>query len=73
MIKIHHICLGLVIFMLAGCSTYGVIDNPPKKTSDLAGYSWYNWSEGKHNHDLAILISFSGGGTRAAALAYAIL
>ncbi len=73
MINIHHFFPGLVIVTLAGCSTYGVIDNPPKQTSDLAGYSWYNWSEGKHNHDLAILISFSGGGTRAAALAYGVL
>jgi len=38
-----------------------------------SGYSWENWSRESHGSDLTVILSFSGGGTRAAALAYGVL
>lgn len=72
--NIRHFYVGLVFLLLAGCSSYGVIDNMPKKTvDDNTGYSWRNWSKGQHNDDLSIMLTFSGGGTRAAAVSYGVL
>lgn len=70
---IYHFLLGVAIVMLTGCSTYGVIDNSPKNNVDNTGYSWHTWAKTDHNDDLSIIVSFSGGGTRAAALSYGVL
>lgn len=64
-----------IILLLAGCSTYGVVDNEPLQTvSQGKGYSILSWEEtGSENQDVTLLLAFSGGGTRAAALAYGVL
>lgn len=64
----------LLMTLLTGCTSYGVIDNPPKQTiDDAAGYSFKGWNQGEHDDDITIMLSFSGGGTRAAALAYGVM
>lgn len=74
MTNICHFFVGLVFLILSGCSSYGVIDNKIKSTTDdESGYSWHSWSKGEHNDDLSIMLTFSGGGTRAAAVAYGVL
>jgi len=73
MLRVDKLCLGLVVFIMAGCTTYGVIDNPPKKTVDYDGYSWHSWAEEDTKDDITLILSFSGGGTRAAALSYGVL
>ena len=73
MLKFCQLCLGLVVFIMAGCTAYGVIDNPPKKTVDYDGYSWHNWAKEDTKNDITLILSFSGGGTRAAALSYGVL
>lgn len=64
---------GLVL--LAGCSTYGVVDNEPLQRVNLgSGYSILSWEEtGGSHQDIVLMLAFSGGGTRAAAFAYGVL
>ena len=67
--------LGLVLLLLSGCSSYGVIDNTRQTRADATdGYSIRSgggsaWGSG----DIGLMLAFSGGGTRAAALAYGVL
>lgn len=73
MLKI--LSLGLALLVVSGCASYGVVDNRPQKVADThQGYSIRSgggsgWGSG----DVALLLAFSGGGTRAAALAYGVL
>lgn len=59
----------------SGCASYGVVDNKPQTvTSTTAGYSIQSgggsgWGWG----DIALILAFSGRGTRAAALTYGVL
>jgi NTE family protein len=70
----HSVVFGLVLLLLGGCTTYGVVDNPPMQKIDLdAGYSWRALAEHRSDQDLVVMLSLSGGGTRAAALAYGVL
>lgn len=75
--KLRNLCSGFMLLSLAGCSTYGVIDNSAITTTpeeeETTGYSWANWSKRDQNQELNMLIGFSGGGTRAAALSYGVL
>ena len=64
----------LMFILLSGCAGTAVIDNTPlKQKSDNSGYSLTSWAKKSNNDDISLLISFSGGGTRAAALAYGVL
>ena len=74
MFRAHSIAYGLIVLLLGGCTTYGVIDNPPTEKIDPdAGYSWRALAKERRSNDLVVMLSFSGGGTRAAALAYGVL
>ena len=64
----------LALLLLDGCTRHGVIDNPPiAKIDDQMGYSWDAWAQTHNNQDIQLILSFSGGGTRAAAFAYGVL
>lgn len=74
MSHLYYLCFVLMALLLSGCNSYGVIDNTPKNIIDKdAGYSWRAWNKSEHNSDLTVMVSFSGGGSRAAALASDIL
>ena len=70
--------VGLGLLLLSGCSSYGVVDNRPlikPITADTTpSYSILNYArEERSSRDIVLTLAFSGGGTRAAALAYGVL
>ena len=69
--------LGLLgLLLLAGCASYGVVQNQPIARIDPgAGYSLqaYAAKQRRQSGELSLAVAFSGGGTRAAALSYGVL
>jgi NTE family protein len=66
----------LVLTLLGGCASYGVIVNEPKPAERTGPpYSLKTWADFKKERgdDITFILSFSGGGTRAAAMAYGVL
>lgn len=64
----------LVLLLTSGCASYGVIHNEPG--TDLSAgkpYSVETWAQSKKAEDFVFILTFSGGGTRAAAMAYGVL
>jgi NTE family protein len=62
--------------VLAGCTSYGVVQNQPLKAQQPAAvYSLASFAErqGRRSKELSVVLAFSGGGTRAAALSYGVL
>lgn len=60
----------------SGCTTFGVIDNEPQATSQnsannyaLKGYE----TATERSDELTLVLAFSGGGSRAAALSYGVM
>ncbi|MGB7299302.1 MAG: patatin-like phospholipase family protein [Burkholderiaceae bacterium] len=68
---------GLLSFiaMTAGCASYGVIENLPISNTETAKatYSLETLVDRSNRNENSLLLAFSGGGTRAAALAYGVL
>lgn len=63
-----------VALLLAGCASFQA--NPPlaQKYKPNQGYSFKPLQPGRNNSDkLFVILTFSGGGTRAAALAYGVM
>jgi NTE family protein len=72
MLKLLTVGFGLLL--LSGCASYGVIDNAALSDSTSAQpYSLRALSGKKGSGDIILTLAFSGGGTRAAALAYGVL
>lgn len=66
--------LGLGLLALSGCASYGVIDNEPKSGSGPTdSYSIRSGVGSRNAGDISFILAFSGGGTRAAALAYGVM
>jgi NTE family protein len=64
----------LLLVLLSACSSYGVIHNKP--IADVSAgepYSIKTWAQSKEASDYVFILNFSGGGTRAAAMAYGVL
>ena len=63
-----------LLLLLSGCVSYGVIDNAPLTESTVIdSYSIKSRSGKRGSGDIVLTLAFSGGGTRAAALAYGVL
>lgn len=68
------LALCIAILMLTGCATHGVIVNAPKGSTDAEdAYSIATVVNRKGSEEIVLLLAFSGGGTRAAALSYGVL
>ena len=70
--------IGCVVsfFLMAclGCANYGSIANSPSLGKNrLAGYSMIGAQNPEAFDDITLMLAFSGGGTRAAALSYGVL
>jgi NTE family protein len=65
---------GFALLVMSGCASYGVIDNVPEKgVVTHGGYSIRSSGGARRASDIALILAFSGGGTRAAALSYGVL
>ena len=66
---------GLLVLLLAGCATYGRIDNRPLAEAATAqpAYGMRQKAAEPRRDEVTLVLSFSGGGSRAAALAYGVL
>jgi NTE family protein len=64
----------LLLLLTSGCASYGVVHNPPGTGSEAAQpYSLKTWAADERSGDFIFILAFSGGGTRAAAMAYGVL
>ncbi len=69
----RRFCFSLVALTLAGCASHGVVQNVPQTGVAVEGsYSLETFSK-RSEGDLSLNLTFSGGGARAAALAYGVL
>jgi len=66
--------LALLVLTLSGCASQGVVENTSGVGADNAqAYSIKSFFEEWRTSDNALMLSFSGGGTRAAALSYGVM
>ncbi len=71
---LRFIFLGLFAILLAGCASYGKVENAPLAAAGgPAAYSLSTFQAQWRADQTAMMVAFSGGGTRAAALAYGVL
>ena len=62
------------LLALCGCASHGVIENVVRTNSEPGtGYSLLANAKLSSSEEIKILLTFSGGGTRAAAMAYGVL
>jgi predicted acylesterase/phospholipase RssA len=65
---------GLAFAVIAGCASFTPANPPLKEHRPGEGYHFEALKPGPNNTDgLFVIVTFSGGGTRAAALAYGVL
>jgi NTE family protein len=64
----------IVLLLFSGCASYGVVQNAPLPgTAGEQSYSIRTFMEDWRTDENALMLAFSGGGTRAAALSYGVL
>lgn len=72
--RVHNLGCWLVLLLISGCATYGKVENlqiPEPATSPE--YSLRSFAGTEKDSKLGLTLTFSGGGTRAAALAYGVM
>ena len=63
-----------LVLLVSGCTSIGVIDNQPlSKATTGETYSLGQGAARRGTGDISLVLAFSGGGTRAAALAYGVM
>ena len=64
----------IVLLLLSGCASYGVVQNTPLPgTTGEQSYSVRTFMKDWRTDENALMLAFSGGGTRAAALSFGVL
>jgi NTE family protein len=72
--NVRFLCICLVLLLTSGCASYGVIHNQPVASTDTGKpYALKTWAQSNEAADFVFILAFSGGGTRAAAMAYGVL
>jgi len=61
------------VLLLAACASSAPGNPPLEKYTPEAGYRFERLERGENSDELFVIVTFSGGGTRAAALAYGVL
>jgi len=70
----RDLCLALLLLWVGGCASYGVVENAPKlPPGEGQAYSLKAYQQHWRADENGVMLAFSGGGTRAAALAYGVL
>ena len=67
----HALLAGLLL--LASCASFTPHNPPLARYSPESGYRFERLERGDNSDQLFVIVTFSGGGTRAAALAYGVL
>ena len=68
------VLLVLFLQLLSGCASYGTISNQPlADVGPIVRYSINHAVYSRRSNEVTMVLAFSGGGTRAAALAYGVL
>ena len=71
---IRFLAFGFSTLLISGCASYGVISNTPRNApGDAESYSIRYFSNSPRTNNISMILAFSGGGTRAAALAYGVM
>lgn len=67
--------LAALLPLLVGCATYATIENRPLSATaaDAPGYDMSRRAGDDRRDDITLVLAFSGGGSRAAALAFGVL
>jgi NTE family protein len=74
MLIARPVLLAMMVLLVSGCASYGVVQNAPGSgESGKESYSIRAFQEKPRVGDNSLMLAFSGGGTRAAALAYGVL
>lgn len=73
--RVKTIWIGLAALLLGGCSSHGVIENQPLASTETSAdsYSIAARAANGEQGEFTLILAFSGGGTRAAALSYGVL
>ena len=66
-------CLALIVFFAAGCASLRATNPPLERIDPNSGYRPERVFGVRQIGDVGLLLAFSGGGTRASALAYGVL
>lgn len=62
------------LLLITACADYGQIKNTEIPAAGVENaYSLHNWKQAENSNQVSILLTFSGGGTRAAALSYGVM
>jgi len=71
---LKFVVTGIAALLVSGCASYGVIENTAiSGQQEGREYSIRSHHASDTNSDLTLNLAFSGGGTRAAALAYGVM